>query len=240
MWFRVSPSQKETASGSRYVDPRCNAGYCPLSRRLSSRGLITYVGVSALIVGCTFQSSTRTRGSASRVTLSGRFVRAASELTPARPLDSHDSNFVRQPGVALDHAQLLVALFDKQSLEPGHCDLQFLRAGTPSSEVTEPFCRVPWRELSRAPGYALPTYLCRFRVQFNLAFAHLELFWEVFNLTLGSGTRPPLKEVFLPPIVTRAIALKSFVFFVLPWLARMSVGMLTHCPSTTPGNPGWP
>jgi hypothetical protein len=35
----------------------------------------------------------------------------------------------------------------------------------PSSEGTEAICRVPSTPLSQAPGYTLPTHLCRFRVR---------------------------------------------------------------------------
>ena len=39
------------------------------------------------------------------------------------------------------------------------------RAGPPSPEVTEAFCRVPSTSFSQAPGYALSVHLCRFRVR---------------------------------------------------------------------------
>ena len=39
------------------------------------------------------------------------------------------------------------------------------RAGPPSRELTEVFCRVPSTQFSQAPWYALPVHLCRFRVR---------------------------------------------------------------------------
>ena len=39
------------------------------------------------------------------------------------------------------------------------------RAGPPSPEVTEAFCRVPSTSFSQAPWYSLPVHLCRFGVR---------------------------------------------------------------------------
>ena len=40
-----------------------------------------------------------------------------------------------------------------------------LNRGHPSSEVTDAICRVPSTSFSQAPWYALPAYLCWFRVR---------------------------------------------------------------------------
>ncbi len=46
-------------------------------------------------------------------------------------------------------------VFIKQSAPLGHCDLPFLKAGTPSSEGTGPICRFPWPGILRhALGYS--------------------------------------------------------------------------------------
>src|SRR5207245_3453575 len=42
-------------------------------------------------------------------------------------------------------------------------------AGPPAPEVTGAFCRVPSTPFSRAPRYALPVHLCRFRVRSSSA-----------------------------------------------------------------------
>lgn len=39
------------------------------------------------------------------------------------------------------------------------------KAGPPSPEVTEAFCRVPSAQFSQAPWYTLPVHLCRFGVR---------------------------------------------------------------------------
>ena len=61
---------------------------------------------------------------------------------------------------------------------PGPGELAPLtRPGTPSSEGTGSFCRVPWPEFSRAPWISHPTHLCWFAVRF--AYAMLRSFsWQ--------------------------------------------------------------
>ena len=72
--------------------------------------------------------------------------------------------------VVFDFAEPCV--FSKQSPGPLYCDPLALggRAasryrGTPSPEVTGPFCRVPERGFSLAPEDILLAYLCRFAVR---------------------------------------------------------------------------
>ena len=55
-------------------------------------------------------------------------------------------------------------VFSKQSPPPGLCPRR-TRAGPPSRELTEVFCRVPSTSFSQAPWYSLPVHLCRFRVR---------------------------------------------------------------------------
>ena len=63
-------------------------------------------------------------------------------------------------------------VFGKQLLGTLHCDLFLLKVfilshniGTPSPEVTGPFCRVPQLELSCRPRVTHPVHLCRFTVR---------------------------------------------------------------------------
>ncbi len=59
-------------------------------------------------------------------------------------------------------------VFSKQSPPPGLCPRPtgiHLRAGPPSRELTEAFCRVPSTWFSQAPWYTLPVHLCRFGVR---------------------------------------------------------------------------
>eukprot|EP00828_Plagiopyla_frontata_P025770 TRINITY_DN330_c0_g2_i1.p2 TRINITY_DN330_c0_g2~~TRINITY_DN330_c0_g2_i1.p2 ORF type:complete len:354 (+),score=-57.41 TRINITY_DN330_c0_g2_i1:264-1325(+) len=63
-------------------------------------------------------------------------------------------------------------VFVKQLLEPLRCGLLLLpslvsshNAGTPSPEVTGPFCRVPQRQLACPPQISHPVHLCRFPVR---------------------------------------------------------------------------
>jgi hypothetical protein len=51
--------------------------------------------------------------------------------------------------------------------------LVFLK-GTPSSEVTEHFCRVPSAYFFQAPWFSQPVHLCRFEYGFYFAYIFLE------------------------------------------------------------------
>jgi hypothetical protein len=72
--------------------------------------------------------------------------------------------------VLFDFADTCV--FAKQSLEPILCDLPLLRSqgathtrGSPSSEVTGTFCRVPSPQITRAPEATRLAYVCPFTVR---------------------------------------------------------------------------
>ena len=56
-------------------------------------------------------------------------------------------------------------MFLVNSRHPLGCAPGASRAGPPSPEVTEAFCRVPSTQFSQAPWYTLPVHLCRFRVR---------------------------------------------------------------------------
>ena len=91
-------------------------------------------------------------------------------------LAPHHLTFRHRAGVTPYTSTFVLAeccVFIKQSQPPNHCNLSQLQSqgpspirGTPSPEVTVPFCLVPSPEFSQAPWYSLPNHLCRFGVRF--------------------------------------------------------------------------
>jgi len=111
--------------------------------------------------------------------------------------------------------------------------------GTPSPEVTEPICRVPWRGFSRAPWDVHPAYQWRFAVRAP-GVQRLEAFLGSVGSATYAITSRALEGDFPPSFIAllawnrRYQSPAGLPSCVPPSLPPGGAGMLTGCASATP------
>ena len=115
---------------------------------------------------------------------------------------------------------------------------------TPYSEVTGPFCRVPWQGLSRAPKHILLVYLCRIAVRTPGNTSPNRLFLGSVASVPSPWVSPRLPIPFYVRLLSGATRLARDIQHPgRPSLLRHrfgssaspgGAGILTGCPSPTP------